>query len=160
MSSTAERLNNAIVTLDWRAQMDPRVDDGRKVAIGQMASHWLAYWNSADRRFQLVPIASVPKLQRYAEWYAKGWALVPADLRAQLVHPRDLDTSVWAGVEDQLQFMAEGNQAAFKLAQEVAETVAEHAGKGASQLVKGVAIVGGVAVAVLLAVAVAKPRWL
>jgi hypothetical protein len=147
VSSTAERLNNAIVTLDFRAQLDPSISRGVKKAVAELATSWVNYWNSADRRIELMPIARVPKLQRYAAWYGRAWALMPEALRAALAHPETLDATVWAGIEDNVQFVAEGGQATAIAAKKLATEVATAAGKGVSSLLSPALVV----IAVLLA---------
>lgn len=107
MTTAAERLNNAIVKLDWVTPAQPK---GVKLAVSSLASHWVAFWSSAERK-ALPPAALAPKLARYAAWYARAWALVAPDVRAQCPNPRDLDVGFLAAVEDQLRAIAEGAQA-------------------------------------------------
>jgi hypothetical protein len=156
MSTTAERVNNAIVTLDWRA---PAAPAGVKRAVTDLAAHWVAYWNSAQRRLA-PPLAEMAKLERYAAWYTRAWALMPEALREELTHPRDLDAGVWSALEDQLVFMAEGNEAAAVAAGKAGAALAREVKGALPGVLAGVVVVGGVAALVLFALAKAKPRWL
>ena len=156
MTTTAERVNNAIAALDWRM---PGTPEGSKRAVSALAQHWVRYWGSAERRLA-PPLTQAAKLERYVAWYARAWALAPEALRAELAHPSDLDASVWAAVEDQVAYMLEGNEAAARAAAASAAALASELKSAAPRLVLGLVIVGGVATCVLLAAARLKPRWL
>ena len=150
--STFERLNTAILALDWHAPAKPA---GVKKAITDLANHWVSYVNSSERRVA-PPITQGAKLSRYAEWYTRGWALMPAEVRDALTHPRDIDATVWSALEDQLAYTVEGNQAAAKAAGELAKEI----GAVSGQAIKGVVILAGAATCVLLAYAYARmPRF-
>jgi hypothetical protein len=156
MSTLAERINNAVIKLDWLAPSKPA---GVKKAVSDLANHWVAYWNSSERRLA-PPVAQATKLSRYAQWYARGWALVPAQVRDQLPHPREIDDSAWAALEDQLTYTLEGNEAAARAAADAAAKLAKDLEAASGKLIKGVVIVGGVATCVLLAYAYARmPRF-
>jgi len=155
MTTTAERINNAVIKLDWVAPARPR---GVKLAVAELANHWVKYWNSAERRLS-PPLAQAARLSRYAAWYTRGWALMPETVRAELPHPQEIDATVWSALEDQLTYTIEGNEAAARAAAEAAKKLAKQLEKASGQLVKGVVIVGGVATCVLLAYAYARmPR--
>jgi hypothetical protein len=155
-ANTAERLNNAILAIDGRALADPK---WLRKNVDELATLWVNYWNSSERRLS-PPLVQAAKLERFTAWYARAWAFQPESLRAELPHPDEIDSTVWSAIEDQLTYEGEGAQAVGKASKELAGELAVAAGKGGRELVKGVVIVGGVAVAVLLALAVAKPKWL
>ena len=152
MSTLAERVNNAIVTLDFMAPASPA---GVKRAISDLAEHWLRFWDSAERRLS-VPAALHAKLVRYAKWYTRAFALVPKAVQDQVPHPSTLDASVWAMWEDQLNHIGEGNAAAGKFAAENLGKLKSELGKAHGELLKTVVIVGGVATVTLLAYVAAK----
>ncbi len=157
MTTTAERINNAVIKLDWVAPAEPR---GVKRAVAQLANHWVKYWNSAERRLA-PPLAQAAKLSRYAAWYTRGWALMPAAVREGLPHPQDIDATVWSALEDQLTYTIEGNEAAARAAAEAAKKLEKQLEKTSGQLIKAVVIVGGVATCVLVAYGYARmPRSL
>lgn len=156
MSTTAERINNAILALDWNVPAEPA---GVRASIAQLAVHWVSYWNSAERRLA-PPLTQTAKLQRYAAWYARGWALVPEQLRATLVHPRDVDATVWSAIEDQLTYTIEGNEAAARLAAKGAEQLSRELRNTSTALLKGLLLIAGGATVVLLAYGYARrPVW-
>lgn len=160
-ATVGERLNNAIVKLDWNTPSSPK---GVKKAIADLAVHWIAFWDSSERKL-LSPAVLWGKLERYAKWYARGYALVPADVRAKVPHPRDLDSNMIAIVDDEIRRLGEGVQAAQKAGTETAafikqqakalqQEIAEQAEKALSHIV----ILGALAVAVLLAFGWQKGR--
>jgi hypothetical protein len=127
--SLGERLNNAIVQLDW---VFPAKPEGTRKAVADLAQHWIAWWDSAERRALSAAgptgaAAMHAKLERYAAWYARAYALAPTKVQAKVRHPRDLDVSVLATVEDQLNQLAEGAQAAAAAGGKVATFAAEQA---------------------------------
>lgn len=146
----AERVNNAIVAIDWKSPASPA---GVKQAVTDLGSHWIAFWNSAERRM-LPPIALHAKLTRYAEWYARAWALMPAKLRDELTHPRDLDPSVWSALEDQLTFTGEGLTDPQVQAQLAA--IGDGLAAAGRAYTRGLLVVGGVVLAIGLLVVVVK----
>lgn len=151
--STAEALNNAIIALDWAAPGEPK---GVKRAIGELAKHWVAFWNGERTSMGRVELGQ--KLQRYAQWYARAWALVAPEIRAQVPDPRSIDTSWNALLTDEIRQVLEGAQAAVNAGATVQEYVKDQA-KGLrdelervhSTLLLDVVIVGAVAAFVLLA---------
>jgi hypothetical protein len=152
MSTLPERVNNAIVRLDFLAPSKPA---GVRTAIADLAVHWLAFWNSAERRL-LPPATLHAKVARYAKWYTRAFALVPAAVQAKVPHPQTLDATVWAAWEDQLSHMAEGDAAAGQFAAENLKKLQTELAKAHDVLMRTVLIVGGVATAALLAYAFAK----
>ncbi len=152
MSTAAERLNSAILALEWNAPAEPA---GIREAIKDLAVHWVNYWNSAQRR-NAPPITQAPKLSRYAAWYARGWALLPEAVRAQLVHPSEIDATAWAGVEDQLTYMIEANAAAAEAAGEAAAVLAKEVHAASATALKGLLVIAGAAACVLLAYGYAR----
>lgn len=152
MSTLAERVNNAIVALDFAAPASPA---GVRKAIADLATHWLNFWNSAERRL-LPPAAIHAKLVRYAKWYTRAYALVPATTQAKVPHPQTLDASVWAAWEDQFAHVAEGDAAAADFAVENLSKLKDELAKAHEQLLRTLMIVAGAATLTLLAYAFAK----
>lgn len=160
-ATVGERLNNAIVKLDWNTPAKPK---GVKTAIAELAAHWVAWWDSSERK--LLPQAALwSKLERYARWYARGYALVPADVRAKLPHPRELDVSLAAIVDDEIKRLADGVQAAAKAGTETAVFVKEQAKAlqteitaQAEKVIGGVVLLGVLAIGLLLAFGWQKGR--
>lgn len=152
MSTLAERVNNAIVKIDHVAPSEPA---GTRQAITDLGTHWLTFWGSSERRL-LPPLALHAKLLRYAKWYTRAYALVPATTQAKLPHPATLDATVWAAWEDQIKHMATGNEAAAAFTAQNLEKLKTELEKGTGALVKAVVVLGGVATAVMLAYAFAK----
>jgi hypothetical protein len=116
MSDLGEALNNNIVQLDWLAPAAPK---GVKKAIAQLAQHWMTWWDSSERKL-MPPVAVGAKLERYAEWYARAWFLVPPEVRARVLDPRQLDASLYHAIDDQIRYMTEGAQAATNAGAELA----------------------------------------
>lgn len=158
-SSLAERINNAIVDIDWATPST----SGMKPALDDLVGHWLRFWDSADRR-ALPPLALHARLVKYAEWYARAWALSKPAVRERAPDPRALDASITAAVEDQIKQVAEGAQATAAAGSDVADYVAEQAkglreelGTLHTKLLTTFVIVGVIAIGGLLAFAKAKP---
>ncbi len=123
MSDLGETLNNNIVQLDWLAPASPK---GVKKAVAQLAQHWVTWWDSSERKL-MPPVALGAKLERYAEWYARAWFLVPPEVRARVIDPRQIDTSLYHTLDDQIRYMAEGAQAASNAGGELADYVKSQA---------------------------------
>jgi hypothetical protein len=148
-ATLGERLNNAIVKLQFNTPDTPK---GVKKAIDQLADHWIAWWDSAERKM-LPPGVLGGKLERYAAWYTRGWALVPPEVRAKMPNPRELDATVLAIVEDQLNLIAEGAVAAAKAGKDTAVFVKEQAKALRDDMVEQVTKgLGGLAIVAMLAI--------
>jgi hypothetical protein len=148
-ATLGERLNNAIVKLQFNTPDTPK---GVKKAINELADHWIAWWDSAERKM-LPPALLGGKLERYAAWYARGWSLVPPEVRAKAPNPRELDATVYAIVEDQLKYMAEGAQAAAETGKDVALFLKEQARALRDEMLEqATTALGGVAILAVLAI--------
>jgi hypothetical protein len=159
--TAAERLNNAIVQLEW---VTPGTPPARKKMVGQLADHWTTWWNSTEgRAARSVPVANAPKLRRYAQWYARAWWMVGEKVRAGAPDPRTLDVGWAAAVSDQLSDLAEGAKAAKDAGENVADYVKARAKELRDELEKAqrkaltvIVVLGVVAAAVLLSFGYAK----
>lgn len=118
--TTVERLNNAIVKLDWVAGGQSA---GVKQAIRQLAEHWIRFYR-AGTYWQLPDPVWFAKLGRYVEWYTRGYALLPADVRAAAPAPADIDPQFLELVNDTARRVVDANEeasaAASKLVKETA----------------------------------------
>lgn len=148
MTSPYEALNNAIVEIDWLTPGSPK---GVKRAVAELAAHWVKWWDSDERK--LGNTAAGKTLQRYAEWYARAWAIVPADVRAKVPAPAEIDTS-WTALQDAAIRQitnAYDTKPAADVVKEAARELRDEIANVHDALISDVVVLGIVAVAVLMA---------
>jgi hypothetical protein len=99
-----ERLNNAILDLEWRARSAVQNKDVMN-SITQLSIAWVAWYEAIYRQTYVVltPAGSsfappfydntpiVEKFGRFVAWYARAYVLVPSEFRKTLLDPRDFD---------------------------------------------------------------------
>lgn len=129
-ATSAERVNNAIYKLE-RASFALSKGHGTRKAIKQLADHWNNYWSGA-RKTEALP--SPKRLQRYVQWYARGWALLPPALRAECPDPRLIDVSFGAAAEDQVRAILEGAEASAQATSSAAAYVRDESAKLAAEI--------------------------
>jgi hypothetical protein len=124
MASAVERINNAIVALDWAATNAPEVSGGVKAALRQLTTHWLRFYRDGSY-WTLPDPVWLPKLGRYVEWYTRAYCLVPVAVRAQAPRPQDIDPQFLELVDGTLARVVAANvdtaTAAAALVKETAE---------------------------------------
>lgn len=161
-ASVMERLNNNIVAIDWHTSLS-RASEGVKRSIGQLAQHWVEFWNSTARQ-ALPPLLLRGRLERYAEWYARAYVLVPADVRTKVLNPALLDPSTSALVEESVRQAIDVYGSAAEAAKQLASDIAMAPAKMAEDVARGMArgaademksavmplVIGGVALVVLM----------
>lgn len=96
--NTVERLNNAIVKLDWAAMGAP-VSVSVKAAIRQLTEHWLRFYRDGSY-WTLPDPVWFAKLGRYVEWYTRGYYLLPAASRVSVPKPTNIDPQFLELVND------------------------------------------------------------
>lgn len=140
MANPIERLNNAIVALDFHARGPAVSNPDVERAVGLLVSHWLEFFVN---EYQANPIIGIDqwtqRVEGYLRWYARAYALVPAAVRAKVPEPSAIDTTYQAMVRAEMDRIADAFQGvaresrdavdaalgdqARKLAREMAEEV-------------------------------------
>lgn len=126
MASTEERINNAIVRLGYLTSGSREVSPGVRKAVELLGSEWLRWWGA--RPVSVVRLTDpeyVGKLKRWAEWYARAWALVPAAVRKGCPDPREIEPSWSASLADEAHVLTDAKTASAKLSKEIAEAAAK-----------------------------------
>lgn len=145
MSSTEERINNAIATMGPVARASltgPRLD-----AFLALERHWAAFWRSTERA--LTPTVELgPKLKRYVQWYTRAWALLPSDARARVTQPDAIDVRFADAARDTLRGYLTGVESATQ----TADAAREWADRKAVELKASIDAAGDKAQALVLAV--------
>jgi hypothetical protein len=120
----AERINNAIVALDWAAAMSPSTTSpGVRQAIGQLAAHWQRFFRDGSYWVLPDPVWA-SKLGRYVQWYARGYYLLAPAVRASLVAPAAIDPEFLELVNDTVKRMVDANTTAAAAAAELVKETA------------------------------------
>ncbi len=128
MATPVERLNNAIVQLDWVATGAPGVSGGVKTAIRQLTEHWLRFYRDGSY-WTLPDPVWLPKLGRYVEWYTRAYCLVPVAVRAQAPRPQDIDPQFLELVNSTLARVVDANVETATAAAELVKETAQGAMK-------------------------------
>ena len=145
MATAAEKLNNAIVRLDFVTVGAP-VSLARKSAIGDLTRAWQLFWDSGERH--LLPDAALTsRYAGFAAWYARAWLLLPPAQRKLCVDPREIDTSFLSVSEATIASALDSYQAAGEAAADAARNV----GEGLKGTGSWILWAGGIAAAVLVA---------
>lgn len=115
MSTTEERINNAIATMGPVARRNlrgPRLD-----AFLALERHWATFWRSSERA--LTPTLELgPKLKRYVQWYTRAWALLPSSARALVVQPDAIDVRFADAARDTLKAYLLGMESSAQAAKD------------------------------------------
>lgn len=135
-----ERLNNAIALIDLKAMGDIDTPAGSRKAIHAMAEHWAAWFKTNERwelvsRADLYPASLQKKLEAYARWYGRAYAIASPRVRAQVPTPEQAAPQFAELLAAQRQRWTEGMQDAAKLGM----SAAQYAAKGAVELTNAVA---------------------
>jgi len=152
VATAAEKLNNAIVRLDFVAQGAP-ITFGRKSAIGDLSRAWQLFWDSGERHL-FDDTALQPRYARFLEWYARAWLLLPPASRPLAPDPREIDVSYLTLADGVISRAIDAYASAGAAGVEAARAAAE-AAKGAAKELGAVGNwvlwAGGIAAVVLVA---------
>jgi len=96
--SAMESLNNAIASISM-VSANAQASAGVKKAVNDIVQSWVAFWQSAERKY-LPDAALSGKAERYLQWYARAYVLVPKAVRDKCPDPRRIDVS-WAKLAEQ-----------------------------------------------------------
>lgn len=115
-------LNNAIVLLSrsaMKARSESALSLGAMVAIKALADHWELFWRSSERS-ALPSVLLLPKLNRYAEWYTRGWAILPPAYRGSVPRPDQIDPAFGRVTRDTMQGLLTGVESTGQTAKDIA----------------------------------------
>jgi hypothetical protein len=164
MATPIEQLNNAIIRLDFvsrSATAVPNVDV--RNAIAAMSAHWLKWFEGTYRK-TYVQLGNPGEqwatiCDRYLQWYARGYMLVPEAVRAQVPQPTTINVSRAALALAEMERVSDAYQAvvnsgiapianvvrdqARSLGDSIAREAAELAKAAADALKVGASAVGG-----------------
>jgi len=93
------------------APRDPLLAESlRDLAQRWFADEWQQPWRT------ILPLARAAALERWWRWYVRAYMLTPAELRGNLVDPREVEPRIAA---DEIRRFAEGTQATVTAAGDV-----------------------------------------
>lgn len=93
--SALENLNNAIACLSLHAP-GSTASQGVKDACAQLVSTWVSWWQSGERGYLPDALLSA-KAQRFLQWYARAYVLVPQAVRNRCPDPRSVNVD-WSSM--------------------------------------------------------------
>ena len=150
MSNPIETLNNAIALLDLRSQGDATTPAGSRKAIHALALHWVAWFRTADR-WSLDTNAVQTKLERYARWYGRAYAIASPLVQSQVPTPEQAAPQfadlLRAQREQWFEGMADSAKAGLSATQYVAKGAAELADRVSERAVGAIQGLGLAALA-------------
>jgi len=69
-----------------------KVPPGTNAAIGRLRRHWAEFFASPERK-DMPQLLLQRRMDRYAEWYTRAWAILPVAQRALIPSPGEIDVS-------------------------------------------------------------------